>query len=68
VREPCDSTLDGGFYLLGFTAIYAIYYGIRALGYSSRLPNKEGTGMAIGGIVLGAHSLLITIFLFALSR
>lgn len=50
-----------GFYFIGFTAIYAIIYGVRALNYGAKLPGKPGTAMAIIGMVLAALALCITV-------
>jgi hypothetical protein len=53
-----------GFFLTGILAVFTIYYAIRALVYAGKLPGKEGTGMAIAGMVLAVLSLLITILGF----
>ena len=50
-----------GFYFIGFTAIYAIIYGVRALNYGAKLPGKPGTAMAVIGMVLAALALCITV-------
>lgn len=50
-----------GFYFIGFTAIYAIIYGVRALNYGAKLPGRPGTAMAIIGMVLAALALCITV-------
>lgn len=49
------------FYFIGFTAIYAIVYGVRALRYGARLPGNPGSAMAIVGIVLASLALVITV-------
>ncbi|HEV7126026.1 MAG TPA: DUF4190 domain-containing protein [Ktedonobacterales bacterium] len=50
-----------GFYLIGLLAVYAIYTGIRALMLASRTPGNPGLGMAIGGLVMGVLSALISL-------
>lgn len=50
-----------GFYLIGFTAIYAIIFGVRALRYAARVPGRPGTAMAVIGIVLASLALCITV-------
>jgi hypothetical protein len=54
-----------GFYLTGILAVFAIYYGIRAIVYAMRLPGKAGLGLAITGIVLSGLSLAITVLGYA---
>lgn len=55
-----------GFYLTGVLAVYAIYMSIRAMVVASRLPEKAGIGMAIGGLAMALLSLGITVLGFAL--
>jgi hypothetical protein len=54
-----------GFYLTGIFAVFALYYGIRAIVRSMKLPGNAGIGMAIGGIVLSVLSLGITVLGYA---
>lgn len=55
-----------GIFLTGILAVYAIYYGIRALIYGSHAPGNPGIGMAVGGTIMAFLSLCITILGFVL--
>jgi hypothetical protein len=50
-----------GYYIVGLLAVYAIYYGIRALISASRLPGNPGIGMAVGGTIMAFLSLCLTV-------
>lgn len=55
------------YFYVGFAGLYAIYYSIRGMSYSRRLPGNKGLAMAIVGLVLSIIGVLGTIGVLILS-
>ncbi len=56
-----------GYIFLGLAGFYAIYYAIRGMSYSRRLPGATGLAQAIIGLILSIIGVLGTIGLLILS-
>lgn len=52
---------------VGLAGLYAIYYGIRGISYSTKLPGNKGLAMSIIGLVLSIIGVLGTIGVLILS-
>lgn len=54
------------YFYVGFAGLYAIYYSIRGMSYSRRLPGNKGLAMSIIALILSCIGVLGTIGVIAL--
>lgn len=66
VITPGARALVTGYIFIGLYSFWAIYYAIRGISYSNKLPGNKGIGMAVTGLILSIIGTLGMIGIIAL--